>query len=148
MSFTGVDSLDRSIEKTNAWLKAVADGFGTEDRRFAYRVTRAWLHCLRDRLTVEVAAHFGAQLPEMLRGLYYDGWNPSHMPVKYDRDQFAAKFAREARVHDADVRKAAAVVTRVVREHMSAGAVDQAFALLPAEVRELIEPEKQAPTRR
>ena len=68
MSFTGVDSLDRSIDKANAWLADIDAGFGTSDRHLAYRVLLAWLHCLRDRLTVEVAAHFAAQLPELLRG--------------------------------------------------------------------------------
>ncbi len=56
MTRTGVDSLDRSIDKTNAWLADVAANFGTEDRRMAYRVTRSWLHTLRDRLPVPIAA--------------------------------------------------------------------------------------------
>ena len=50
MSFTGVRNLDHSIDKTNAWLAEIAAEFGTEDRQFAYRVTRAWLHALRDGL--------------------------------------------------------------------------------------------------
>ena len=83
MSFTGVGSLDRRIGKSNAWLAGIEEGFGTHDRRLAYRVGRAWLHSLRDRLTVEVAAHFAAQLPELLRGVFYDGWNPSRVPLKY-----------------------------------------------------------------
>lgn len=139
MSFTGVDSLDRSIEKTNAWLAAVAGELDTRDRRFAYRIARAWLHCLRDRLTVEVAAHFAAQLPEMLRGVYYDGWNPSHLPAKYGRQEYTTRFAREARIHDFDVAKAAGAVTQVARRHMSDGVVAQALALLPADLREMLE---------
>lgn len=67
MPSTGISSLDQSIDKTNAWLARVADEFGTEDRRLAFRALRAWLHALRDRLTVTVAAHFAAQLPELLR---------------------------------------------------------------------------------
>ncbi len=35
MSFTGVDSLDRSIDKANAWLADIDAGFGTSDRRLA-----------------------------------------------------------------------------------------------------------------
>ncbi|RSD11633.1 DUF2267 domain-containing protein [Amycolatopsis eburnea] len=31
-----------------------------------------------DRLTVEAAAHFATQLPELLRGVYYEGWTPAH----------------------------------------------------------------------
>jgi uncharacterized protein (DUF2267 family) len=68
MSLTGAGSLDRSIQKARAWLADLEEEFGTHDRRLGYRVTRAWRHILRDRLTVEVAAHFAAQLPELLRG--------------------------------------------------------------------------------
>ena len=68
MSLTGVASLDRSIDKANAWLADIDAGFGTSDRHLAHRVLRAWLHCLRDRLTVEVAAHFAAQLPSCCGG--------------------------------------------------------------------------------
>jgi len=94
---------------------------------------------------VEVAAHFAAQLPELLRGVFYDGWNPSRVPVKFGRREYSTRFAREARIHDSDVPKASAVVTAVVRRHLSGGAVDEAFALLPADLRGLLEPEKAMP---
>lgn len=140
MSFTGVDSLDRSIHKTNAWLADVADSFGTEDRRFAYRVTRAWLHTLRDRLAVDASAHLAAQLPELLRGVFYDGWDPSRVPAKYGRAEYVSRFARDAGVHDNDVAKAAGIVTSVLLHHVSSGAVGQALAQLPRDIRELLEP--------
>ena len=146
MSFTGVDSLDRSIDKANAWLADIDAGFGTSDRRLAYRVLRAWLHSLRDRLSVEVAAHFAAQLPELLRGVFFDGWNPSRVPQKYDRAGYLTRFAREARVHDSDVAKAARIVTAAARRHMSAGVMAQAFGLLPADLRGLLEPTGTGPT--
>jgi uncharacterized protein (DUF2267 family) len=131
--------LDRSIDKANAWLADIGAEFGTSDRRLVYRVLRAWLHNLRDRLSVEVAAHFAAQLPELLRGVFFDGWNPSHVPQKYDRAEYVTRFAREARVRDSDVAKAAQIVTVVARRHMSAGVVAEAFRLLPADLRELLE---------
>lgn len=145
MSFTGVNSLDSSIDKANAWLADIDARFGTSDRRLAYRVLRAWLHNLRDRLSVEVAAHFAAQLPELLRGVFFDGWNPSRVPQKYARDEYVTRFAREARVHDSDVAKAAGIVTTVARQHMSDGVVTQAFAQLPADLRELLEPTAAEP---
>lgn len=40
MSSAGVGSLDRSIDESNAWLAGIEEGFGTHDRRFAYRVGR------------------------------------------------------------------------------------------------------------
>src|SRR5215470_17058631 len=140
MSRTGVDSLDRSIDKTNAWLADVATNFGTEDRRLAYRVTRSWLHTLRDRLPVPIAAHIAAQLPELLRGVFYEGWNPSKVPVKYDRDEYIARFAKNAQIHITEVQKAGHLVTSAMQKHLSDGVVSEAFGVLPADIRELIEP--------
>jgi uncharacterized protein (DUF2267 family) len=140
MSRTGVDSLDRSIERTNQWLGDVATSFETEDRKLAYRVTRSWLHTLRDRLPVTVAAHLAAQLPELLRGVFYEGWNPSKVPTKYDRDEYIARFARNAQIHNTEVRKAGQLVTSAMRKHLSDGVVNEAFGVLPADIRELIDP--------
>jgi uncharacterized protein (DUF2267 family) len=141
MSFTGVDSLDTSISKSNAWLADIDAEFGTKDRRLAYRVLRAWMHSLRDGLSVEVAAHFAAQLPELLRGVFFDGWNPSQVPHKYDRAEYVSRFGREAQVRDSDVAKAAGIVTSVARKHMSPGGTTHAFNHLPAAVRDVLEPE-------
>jgi uncharacterized protein (DUF2267 family) len=140
MSVTGISHLDHSIDTTNAWLADVADEFGTEDRRFAYRVTRAWLHALRDRLPVPVAAHFAAQLPELLRGVFYDGWNPSRVPVKYGPAEYADRFARDAGIHDDEVARVTGLVTSVVRRHMSGGVLDEALDVLPEELRRLVVP--------
>ena len=115
-------------------------GFGTSDRHLAHRVLRTWLHCLRDRLSVEVAAHFDAQPPELLRGVFFGGWNPSRVPQKYDRAAYVTRFAREARIRDSDAVKAARIVSAVARRRMSAGVVAEAFGLLPADLRDLLEP--------
>ena len=140
MSRTGVDSLDRSIERTNQWLGDVATNFDTEDRKLAYRVTRSWLHTLRDRLPVTVAAHLAAQLPELLRGVFYEGWNPSKVPAKYDRDEYIARFAKNAQIHITEVQKVGHLVTSAMQKHLSDGVVSEAFGVLPADIRELIEP--------
>jgi uncharacterized protein (DUF2267 family) len=138
MTRTGVDSLDRSIDKTNAWLADVAANFGTEDRRLAYRVTRSWLHTLRDRLPVPIAAHIAAQLPELLRGVFYEGWNPSKVPIKYSRDEYVARFARDAQLHHTEVPRAGRLVTSAMQRHISAGAISEVLGALPADIRSLV----------
>lgn len=137
MSFTHIDGLDTSIHSTNKWLVDVCEGFATDDRRLAYRMLRAYLHTLRDRLTVDASAHFAAQLPTLLRGVFYEGWHPAGVPKTMDRQQYVHRFAQDANVRESDVPKAMDVVTRVVREHVTAGAVDRALDQLPQDIREL-----------
>lgn len=91
MSATGLDTFDRTIHETNHWLRIVMAELKTDNRRQAYAALRASLHALRDRIGPENAVHFGAQLPILLRGIYYEGWRPSETPTRERRlDDFLA----------------------------------------------------------
>jgi uncharacterized protein (DUF2267 family) len=129
------DPFDHAVRTAGAWLTAVGQGLSTDNRRFAYRVLRAWLHTLRDRLTVEAAAKFGAQLPELLRGVYYEGWEPSKAPVKYGPGEYRRRFAHEAQVPDGDVPVLAAAVTATLAARLSPGQMGEVLAQLPAPLR-------------
>jgi uncharacterized protein (DUF2267 family) len=118
----------------------VAREFDTEDLEFAYRVLRAWLHTLRDRLTVEAAAHFAAQLPDLIRRIYYAGWNPSAVPAKYDADEYTLRFAHEATIAPGDVSKAASATTAAVLRHLPATQMDKALEQLPTALRTVLQP--------
>jgi uncharacterized protein (DUF2267 family) len=65
------------MQKTHEWLNQVGDELGFDNEHAAYAALRATLHAVRDRLPVELVAHFGAELPLLIRGIYYDGWHPS-----------------------------------------------------------------------
>ena len=140
MPSTTVQAYERALQVARTWTHDVARQFDTEDREFAYRVLRAWLHTLRDRLTVEASAHFAAQLPELLRGIYYEGWNPRAVPEKYDVKAYSARFAREATISVHDVPRAAAATTAAVLHHLPAAQVDKALAQLPEDLRTLLRP--------
>ena len=70
---TGVRTFDQSVETTKEWLQAVQEQMGLDEEQRAFRVMRAVPQTLRDRLTGEEAAQFAAQLPMLLRGVYYHG---------------------------------------------------------------------------
>jgi uncharacterized protein (DUF2267 family) len=123
------------VHRASVWLADVTAAIGTQDRNYGRRVLRAWLHTLRDRLTVDAVAKFGQQLPELLRGTYYDGWQPNRAPIKYDAGEYVQRFAAEAVVPTAEVPGIAAAVTQVIAEHMSPGQVTETLAELPDSLR-------------
>lgn len=90
MNVSGVAALEHTVQETNIWLKTLAEQLHFEERHHAYNALRAVLHALRDRLTPEMAVHFGAELPMLVRGLYYEGW---HMAGKPTKDRSAQEFA-------------------------------------------------------
>ncbi|MDI3315324.1 MAG: DUF2267 domain-containing protein [Mycobacterium sp.] len=139
-SNTKVSALDHAMHVAHTWIHDVAKEFDTEDREFAYRVLRAWLHTLRDRLTVEASAHFAAQLPDLIRGIFYAGWNPHIVPEKYGAQDYTARFAREANISLDDVSKAAAATTAAALRHLPPTQLDKALNQLPADIRDLLQP--------
>lgn len=142
MAATGLEVFDRSVHKSTEWVNAVARELGSDDRRYAYRVLRAYFHVLRDRLTVDEAAHLAAQLPHLLRGVFYDGWDPSKTPQTYrDRDTFLSRLTEGARLPGPDdAASAARAATEVLREHVSPGQVRDVLHVLPGPIRTLLQP--------
>lgn len=81
MSATGLDVVDKTVQTTNIWLDEVMERLGP-DRQLAWHALGATFHALRDRLPIHDAAHLSAQLPLLLRGLFFDQWRPSEQPSK------------------------------------------------------------------
>jgi uncharacterized protein (DUF2267 family) len=111
------------------------------DRHQAYLALRATLHALRDRLTVDEAAHLGAQLPMLIRGLYYEGWTPRGKPIKWHRDEFLDHIRAHCAVcDDVDPEHVARAVFKVLAARVSAGEVKDVTHVLPKELQALWPP--------
>ena len=94
---TGLDVFDATVQQTNLWLKDLMARIPTTDRHYAYQLLRATLHTFRDRVGPENAVHFGAQLPMLIRGFYYEGWQPGKPQTKTRHlDDFLAAVEEEA----------------------------------------------------
>jgi uncharacterized protein (DUF2267 family) len=140
MTLSSVDGIERSIHKTNRWLSELARELGSEDREEAWRVLRAYLQLLRDQLTVDEAAQLAAQLPMVLRGAFYEAFDPGHQPAKLrDRDEFLSAFAERTQLGPDKAADAVEAATRVLRRHITAGEFDDVLAQLPTQLREVLQ---------
>ncbi|MFF4622693.1 DUF2267 domain-containing protein [Nonomuraea jabiensis] len=140
MPHTRVQSIEHTVQTTNRWLADLADAIGTEDRDFALRVLKGWLHAVRDGLTVDSAAHLAAQLPDLLRGVYYSGWEPSRVPIRRGREEFIEYFARSARIGLRDVPELAPAVTEFLCGELSELSVVHVLDRLSHDVRTVLQP--------
>ena len=138
MQMTNVRSIDRTIHKTNEWLADLQEILGTPERQVAYTALRATLHALRDRLPHTEAMQLGAQLPTLLRGMYYDGWTLRHTPVRArSQDEFLGIVAAEAANPNFDSEEAARGVFTLLQERITAGEMADVRANLPESIRAL-----------
>lgn len=91
---SGHHNFDHAVQEGNLWLRKIAERLHFDDERHAYSALRATLHGLRDRLTPENAVHLAAQLPMVVRGLYFEGWKMSRTPTDDDTvDAFCGHIA-------------------------------------------------------
>jgi uncharacterized protein (DUF2267 family) len=139
MSATGLEVFDTTLQRTHTWLKDLMLVLGWQDRRKAYQALRATLHALRDRLTVEETAHLGAQLPMLIRGFYYEGWDPTGKPVKArHREQFLERIREHFRDDErVDPELVAAAVFMVLASRVTEGEIEDVLHVLPSEIRDL-----------
>src|ERR1700754_110370 len=93
----GFAAFSTTVDRTNRVLKEIESVYGwpKERRNQSYAALRAVLHALRDRLSVDKAAQLAAQFPMLIRGVYYDGWDPSRVPQRMKRDEFLERVRRE-----------------------------------------------------
>jgi uncharacterized protein (DUF2267 family) len=117
-------------------LKDVMEELGWDDRQKAYPALREVLHTLRDRLPIDAAAALGAQLPLLVRGIYYEGWHPGDKPLKLHREQFMVHLAAALRDHwPSEVKAIVCAVFAVLAKHVSAGEIEGVKRALPEDLR-------------
>lgn len=138
MSSTAVQVFDKTIQKTNVWLRDIMAELQTEDHHKAYLALRATLQTLRDRLTVEETTDLGAQLPMLIRGFYYENWNPSGKPSKIrHKEEFLEQVSRGFRGtqgNSVDPEQVVRAVFKVLTKHVSEGEIEDIRRSLPEEL--------------
>jgi uncharacterized protein (DUF2267 family) len=124
MADTMISAFESSLDKTNLILKDIENAYGwpKERRNQSYAALRTVLHLLRDRLPVDESVEFAQQLPVLVRGIYFDGWVPSDVPIKLNRDDFLYEV-RQGFPYDAEggPERVTQVVLDTLRRHVTQG---------------------------
>lgn len=139
MSATGLEAFDRTIQMTNVWLDEVMKDLPWMKRHEAFHALRVVLHTLRDHLPINSVAHLSAQLPLLIRGLFFEGWQPAKTPVhERTRDEFLMHITDAfVLTIEADPRQIASAVFRLLSKFVSKGEIENVRHSLPAAIRDL-----------
>ncbi len=135
------ESFAKHVDKANLWLADLQKDLDWDDRHRTYIALRATLHALRDRLTLDEVAQLAAQLPMIVRGFYYENWQPrNHRRAERHFTPFVERIEAEigpALVTNSgtDAQTVARAVFRLLSDRISAGEVEDLLAVLPRDVR-------------
>lgn len=132
--------LNKNLHKAYVWLHDIDDKLGLDDLDSALAALRAVLHEIRNHLPINDIAHLSEQLPTLIRGLYYENWKPSTVPIK-DRsgEDFIWDVKKTLSMHP-EIRptKAILAVYDTLTINISEEEADKILALLPKNIRRVL----------
>jgi uncharacterized protein (DUF2267 family) len=130
---TAISDLNAAVQTAEDWINDIIRRLGWQDRERVYLALLATLHALRDCLARDEAIYIGAQMPTLLRGLYYEGWHPSARPATKSRNAFLE------RIHDGvhrdpgvDTEQVARAVFALLAARLPAAEIEDAKAATPS----------------
>lgn len=138
MSDMGLQVVDRSVHQLNEWLNEINTEMGG-DKQHAYHILRGVLFALRDRLPTDDAIHLSAQLPLVVRGIYWESYRAGDKPEKArTQNQFLDQVSQHFKDGvEVDTERAVRTVFAILEEHLDHNEIEKVRHLLPADVQEL-----------
>lgn len=132
------DVLSKAIRQSSLWLDEVSERLEAEDRETALQALRAVLMSVRERIGPDNAAHLAAQLPVLIRGIFYDGFRPAAEPSKErTRKAFLAKVHGAVPHLGVEPEQATRAMLEVMAHHIDPHETAKVADLFPAELRDL-----------
>ncbi|CDX56246.1 conserved hypothetical protein [Mesorhizobium plurifarium] len=126
-----------AAEQAQQWVNELAKDLDW-DEQSAFRLLKAVLHTLRDWLSPEEMADLSAQLPTLVRGIYFEGWNPAEPAWERKKRDFVIcvrnSFGYDPEI---DTDKAIGAVFKLLDRHISHGEIVQVRNSMKKSLREL-----------
>ncbi|WP_461831857.1 DUF2267 domain-containing protein [Aquifex sp.] len=139
---------DEWYHKGHTIVHEIMEELGIQYENKAFRLLKAVLQTLRDRLPASEGKDFAAQLPMVLKAVWCDGWDPTKVPdksIKHKQDFLERVMNHPAIRRPADIssleeaEKITKAVFRVLKRHMTWGEVKDVLGELPEDIRKMLE---------
>lgn len=132
-------SMEHSNQLTNEWVHQIDEMVTWDDSNRSFRLLRATLQTLRDILVVDEAAQLAAQLPTYLRGVYFEGWDPSGTPAKHrEKTDFIARVCNVFKMDQLnDPEEAIGIIFSFLNTRISSGEINDVRSSLRKSLREI-----------
>lgn len=130
---------ERTMHEAHEWVNDLSGRTGWTSERDVLRLLRTVLAKIRDHLQVNEMAQFSAQLPLILRGMYFEGWQPKLTPVhERHADDFMASVDELVKdVADYRGKSDVEAVFKLLNARISRGEIEDVRACLPTELRKM-----------
>ena len=133
-----VPVFDTTLQKTHLWLHELMEAGGYADEKVACGVLRVILHAIRDHLCVDEVADLAAEMPMLIRGLYYEQWKPSAPSHERTVPGFLGQIqAKLAPYRGVDAEEAIFAVFQLLNDHITPGELSDVRGALPHHIRDL-----------
>lgn len=138
MGSRGLAVIEHNVQVTHEWINELTERLDWISHSDALRLMRVTMTALRDHLGPNETAHFAAQLPLLIRGMFYEGWVPSAVPV---RQRHLADFIQSIEERagslpeyrgDQDIR----TVLKLINARITPGEISDVLAALPRPIRD------------
>ena len=139
MSAQGLEVIDHTAHLTHEWINELASRLDWSSKRSALRLMRVTLQHVRDHLRPNELAQLSAQLPLLIRGMFFEGWVPKYTPIK-ERTAAAFTGVIGAQMDTAEEYRGADDITCVfdlLNARLSAGEIQDVRASLSEDIRAL-----------
>ncbi|HOX40564.1 MAG TPA: DUF2267 domain-containing protein [bacterium] len=141
MSSSGLDVFDHTIQSTNIALGKIEDrlGWSNEQRNQSYLALRVLLHAIRDRLPINEAIQLSSSFPLLIKGVYFDGWDPKEKLEKLNKAEFIERLRRQFPFDvEGGIESVVGAVMGVVIEMTPSGEIADVLNSLPANIAEFL----------
>lgn len=134
-----VKAFQTTLNQSYEWIHALMDTYDYADENKAFVLLRATLKALRDRINPNEAQDLASQLPVLIRGFYYEGWDSRKQQKK---ERTTENFLASVRMHlaghdDIDLEMAVPEALHLIFEKIDKGEADEVKHSLPKEIQDL-----------